>query len=147
MRIGSCSDEIEIKNKKARKHELREELELLTSKGIVGHTKVGEAIGSEYVKDVSVLREAKPGIGLGRKLLEYAAGDGACVAGDGAELRQHHRASGHQSVEDRHRRRTFQKIAENVFCYSSLLPFLARSLSSHGNQDTIDFAFKTKTLK
>lgn len=64
------------------------------------------------MEDVAILREAEPGVGLRRKLLEDAAGDGAGVAGDGAELRQHHRASGHQSVEDRHR----QKIRENVLC-------------------------------
>lgn len=76
----------------------REEVWVLTSEGVVGHTEVGEAIGSEYVKDVAILREAKAGVGLLRKLLDYTAGDGACVAGDGAELRQHHRAPGHQSV-------------------------------------------------
>lgn len=64
------------------------------------------------MEDVAILREAEPGVGLRRKLLEDAAGDGAGVAGDGAELRQHHRASGHQSVEDRHRLRTFQRIRE-----------------------------------
>jgi len=50
IRIGSCINK--IKNNKAKK-------ELLTSEGIVRHTKEREAIGSEYVKDVSILREAK----------------------------------------------------------------------------------------
>lgn len=82
------------------------------SEGVVGHTDVGDAIRSEYVEDVAILREAEPGVGLRRKLLKNAAGDGAGVAGDGAELRQDDGASGHQSVEDRHR----QKIRENVLC-------------------------------
>jgi len=72
------------------------------------------------VKDVAILREAEPGVGLRRKLLEDAAGDGAGVAGDGAELRQHYRASGHQGVEYRHRRRAIEKMREMVLCGSSL---------------------------
>jgi len=61
IRIGSCINK--IKNNKAKK-------ELLTSEGIVRHTKEREAIGSEYVKDVSILREAKSWIGFGWKLLQ-----------------------------------------------------------------------------
>jgi len=72
------------------------------------------------VKDVAILRETEPGVGLRRKLLDDAAGDSAGVAGDGAELRQHYGASGHQGVEYRHRRRAIQKIREIVLCGSSL---------------------------
>lgn len=72
------------------------------------------------MKDVAILREAEPGVGLRWKLLEDAASDSAGVAGDGAELRQHYRASGHQGVEYRHRRRAIQKNREIVLCRSSL---------------------------
>jgi len=77
---------------------------VVTSEGVVGHTEEGDAggVGSEDVEDVPVLREAQPGLGVGRQLLEDPAGHGADVARDGGELGQHHRAARHQGVHDRH---------------------------------------------
>ena len=74
-----------------------------TSEGVVGHAEEGDAgLVAEDVEDVAVLREAEAGVGVGRQLLEDAAGDGAGVARDGGELGQHDGAARHQRVHDRH---------------------------------------------
>jgi len=73
------------------------------SEGVVGHAEEGDAgLVAEDVEDVAVLREAEAGVGVGRQLLEDAAGDGAGVARDGGELGQHDGAARHQRVHDRH---------------------------------------------
>lgn len=74
-----------------------------TAKGVVCHTEVCEANDSENMKDVSILREAEPGIGLRRKILEDPPSQSAGVSRHGAELRQHHRPTSHHRVQNRHR--------------------------------------------
>lgn len=73
-----------------------------TAEGVVGHTEEGEAIGSEYVKYVAILRETHPGVGLRRQFLNNPSGNRPCVPRHGAEFRQYHRSSRHQRVEYRH---------------------------------------------
>lgn len=79
-----------------------------SSEGVVGHAEEGEPIGggggrgAEDVEDVAVLREAEARLGVGRKLLEDAAGDGAGVPGDGRELGENHGATRHHRVNDCH---------------------------------------------
>jgi len=46
-------------NQRDKKKTKERKNELLTSKGIVSHTKERETIGSENMKDVSILRKAK----------------------------------------------------------------------------------------
>lgn len=54
------------------------------------------------MKDVSILRETEPRIGLGRQLLQDPASYGADVAGDGAEFGKNDSSPSNESVEDRH---------------------------------------------
>ena len=74
----------------------------LTSECVIGHTKKGERVGSEYMEDVMILGEAKPGLGLRRQLLQNPADNGSGVTRHSAELRQHRHAPGNQSVQNRH---------------------------------------------
>ena len=74
-----------------------------TSKGIVSHTEKTKAVGSKYMKDITILREAESRIGLLRKFLEDPSCHILGVPGHGAELRQNHRASSHHRVKNRHR--------------------------------------------
>lgn len=55
------------------------------------------------MKDISILREAEPGIGFGWKLLQDPASNGADVAGRRAEFCKNDRSTRNESVEDRHR--------------------------------------------
>ena len=59
-----------------------------TSKGIVSHTEKTKAVGSKYMKDITILREAESRIGLLRKFLEDPSCHRPGVPGHGAELRK-----------------------------------------------------------
>ena len=74
-----------------------------TSKGIVSHTEKTKAVGSKYMKDITILREAESWIGLFRKFLEDPSCQRSGVPSHGAKLRQNHRASSHHRVKSRHR--------------------------------------------
>jgi len=66
-----------------------------TAEGVVGHAEEGKAIGSKYVEDVGVLREAEPGVGLRRQLLQDPPSHRPRVPRHRAEHRQHHRSLPH----------------------------------------------------
>lgn len=73
-----------------------------TAEGVVGHAEEGEAIGSKYVEDVGVLREAEPGVGLRRQLLQDPPCHRPRVPRHRAELCQHHRSPSHHRIQYRH---------------------------------------------
>ena len=80
-----------------------QELQALTSGGVVGHAERGDAVGALGVEDVAVLRVGDVAVGAAvGEALEDLARDGARVGGRRAVLRQHHRATRHQRVQDRH---------------------------------------------
>ena len=73
-----------------------------TAGGVVGHAENGEAIGALDVEDVTVLRVGDVGVVVSWDLVEYLLRYGAGVGGGGAELRQHHRSTRHQSIQYPH---------------------------------------------
>lgn len=81
---------------------MKEKKKTRTAKGVVGHTEEGEAIGSEYMKYVAILRETHPGVGLRRQFLQNPSGNRPRVPRHGAKFRQHHRTSRHHRVKYRH---------------------------------------------
>lgn len=74
----------------------------LTAECVVGHAEEGEAIRSKYMENKTVLGEAEARVNLLRQLLQNPSRHRSGVPGHGAELRQHHRAAGHQRIQNRH---------------------------------------------
>lgn len=54
------------------------------------------------MKDVAFLRETEPRVCFIRKLLKDPTHDGASISGNGTELRQNHRTSCHDGIQDSH---------------------------------------------
>ena len=131
----------EKRKKKRRRKIWKMKRMIRTAEGVVCHTEEIEAVDSENMEDVAILREAEPGIGLRRKLLEDPASHGSRIPRHGAELRQHHRPPSHHRIQNRHRRARWDCKKKRLLFLSPLSLYFDRPRWSLMEMEAFFFFF------